>query len=174
MTTIYHNNITTLFSSSGKESQTDDLLISTHVLSKNISSEIYRQPNHWMKVWLWRKLQVVMFIIWRLGFAAAVEPFGGSLQIVVVVLASLHGSLLEAFDLFTVSSVRVCTIFSHSFSSPVPTMEIRFSWPQRACETCLLVVGVCGPRGRKCDDVKQWRWHHASGQARISLTGFHP
>lgn len=63
--------------------------------------------------------------------AAAVELFGGSLQIVVVVLASLHSSLLEAFDLFTVSSVRVCTIFSHS--SPVPMMEIRVSWPQRAC-----------------------------------------
>lgn len=32
------------------------------------------------------------------------------MQIVVVVLASLHSSLLEAFDLFIVSSVRVCTI----------------------------------------------------------------
>lgn len=91
--------------------------------------------------------------------AAAVELFGGSLQIVVVVLASLHGSLLEAFDLFTVSSVRVCTIFSHSFSSPVPTMEIRFSWPQRACEMCLLVVGVCRPRGRNCEQAdKAERW----------------
>lgn len=97
--------------------------------------------------------------------AAAVELFGGSLQIVVVVLASLHSSLLEAFDLFTVSSVRVCTIFSHGSSSLVPTTEIRSSWPQRACEMCLLVVGVCGPRGRnrqqadkaerRDDDIKQ-------------------
>lgn len=116
--------------------------------------------------------------------AAAVELFGGSLQIVVVVMAWLHSSLLEAFDLFTVSSVRVCTIFSHSFSSPVPTMEIRFSLPQRACEMCLLVVGVWGPRGRNCeqadeaerrdDDIKQWRWHHNSRPAHISPTGFNP
>lgn len=34
--------------------------------------------------------------------AAAVENFGGSLQNVVVVPASLHSSELKAFDLFTV------------------------------------------------------------------------
>lgn len=139
--------------------------------SKNMLSEIYRRPNHWMKVWLWCKVQaVVHHLAAEFCSAAAVEQFGGSLQIVVVVLASLHSSLLEAFDLFTVSSVSVCTIFSHSSSNPVPTTEIRSSWPQRACEMCLLVVGVCGPRGsnreqadkaeRRDDDIKQWRRHH--------------
>lgn len=60
--------------------------------------------------------------------AAAVEYFGGSLQNVVVVPASLHGSVLEAFDLFTVLCVRVCFTFSHNLVSPASVTEISFSW----------------------------------------------
>lgn len=60
--------------------------------------------------------------------AAAVEYFGGSLQNVVVVPASLRSSVLEAFDLFTVSCVRVCFTFSHNLISPASVTEIGFSW----------------------------------------------
>lgn len=61
--------------------------------------------------------------------AAAVENYGGSLQNVVVP-ASLHSSVLEAFDLFTASGVRVCFTFSHNPNSPAVVTEIGFSWLQ--------------------------------------------
>lgn len=88
---------TKLLSSSDKESQTDGLLISVHVLLKE---KTYLQKATGALTTEWKSdCQTVLLNIWRQRFAAAVELFGGSLQIVVVVLASLHCSLLEAFDL---------------------------------------------------------------------------
>lgn len=70
----------------------------------------------------------VHYLVLEFCTAAAVEYFGGSLQNVVVVPTSLYSSVLEAFDLFTVSCVRVCFTFSHNLISPTLVTEFNFSW----------------------------------------------